>query len=249
MSVNPWIVRKPGISGRIPLFCFSYAGGNAASFMDWQDLLDPQFELRAVQLPGRGTRIREQPFNSMSQLIEELGRAIEDQLHGPFVFFGHSLGGLIAFEMARYCRRYNLPQPGHVVVSGCAAPRSRLPARRIHELDDDALIEVLRGYNGTPPALLAQREFMTLMLPAIRADFRIVADYRYMPEQTLDTNLTVFAGMADAHVPLAQNDGWRDETNKAFQMHVFKGDHFFIIPERAAVVERLNQVLTAGLCP
>lgn len=95
------------------------------------------------------------------------------------------MGGLIAFELARYCRRNQLPMPQQLCVSALEAPQCRLPPRRLHELDDTDLLAALEDYNGTPAAALAQRELMDLLLPALRADFAMVADYRYRPAAPL----------------------------------------------------------------
>ena len=248
MTSTPWLIRQPGGPRRLRLYCFSYAGGNATSFMSWQAALDPAIEVCAVQLPGRGVRLSEQPHNSLTGLIEALANVIGCQSKLPFAFFGHSLGGLVAFELARYCKRHYLPMPEHLFVSGCDAPQFRSPSRRLHELEDDALIDVLKNYNGTPPEVLENRELMALVLPAIRADFALVADYQYRPSLPLKIPVTVLAGKLDDHVLSEQIEGWQKETTNTCRIHWFVGDHFFINSNRDAVIDCLSAELAELQC-
>ncbi|MES2295472.1 MAG: alpha/beta fold hydrolase [Pseudomonadota bacterium] len=243
MHNTPWLVRQTAAQARLRLYCFSYAGGNAGNFAPWQAALDPAIEVCAVQLPGRGGRFGEAPYTSLSALVEALAQVISHQDKLPFAFFGHSLGGLLGFEVARFCQRHFLPMPKHLIVSGCAAPRLRKTERQLHLLDDEALIEELKTYNGTPPAVLASRELMALLLPMIRADFSMVETYQYRVAPLLELPITVLAGTGDDHVSQEQVDGWKSETTHACHSLWFEGDHFFLHPQRAAVLARVDDVL------
>ncbi len=247
MNTSSWLIHQPGGPRRFRLYCFSYAGGSATSFIPWQAALDPAIEICAVQLPGRGPRLTEPPLRSFPLLVETLARVIARQDPLPFAFFGHSLGGLLAFELARYCQHLHLPMPEHLFVSATSAPQCRPPSRRLHELDDDALIAALKDYNGTPPAALAHRELMELLLPAIRADFALVADYQYQPGPLLPIPITVLAGKRDKHVAPEQLPRWQEETSEACRLHWFEGDHFFIHADRQAVLDCVGDAL--GWCP
>jgi surfactin synthase thioesterase subunit len=246
MQATPWLLRKQGNAPRrMRLFCFSYAGGSAQAYATWQDGLDPAIEVCAVQLPGRATRFREKPCTFLPALIEELGTVIEQHGELPFAFFGHSLGGLVAFELARHCRAAGLPGPQHLFASGSAAPQFRDPPKDRHKLPDDAFVAMLRGYNGTPPELLQNEELMTLMLPMLRADFGLVEEYRYRPAPPLGVPITVLAGTHDPHVVGPQVDGWMQETTGAFRVVWFDGDHFFLHAQRAQVLALLDGTLAA----
>jgi surfactin synthase thioesterase subunit len=244
---TPWLICPPGAARRLRLYCFPYSGGNAVSFVPWQREIDPAIELCAVQLPGRGARFREAPCTSFAVLMDALVEVLALQLAqngGPYAFYGHSLGSLIAFELARHCRRRGLPLPQRLILSGCNAPPFPAGPKRLHELPDAELIEKLREYNGTPQELLDNRELMKLLLPAVRADFALGADYHYVAEPPLDVPLTVLAGRQDAHVEEARLLEWQRETSAAFRLHWFEGDHFFINDQRAAVLACLeNEVL------
>lgn len=239
-----WLIRKPGNSGRMRLYCFSYAGGNAATYMQWQSLIDPSVEIYAIQLPGRGNRYAEPPLTSLPELIKQLAPMIANNSHLPFAFFGHSLGGLVAFELARYLQLHQLPVPFHLFVSGCHAPQQRNENKHIHTLPDEELIAVLKDYNGTPPHILAHRELMAMVLPAIRADFSLSENYRYQPGLLLTCPIAVLAGYKDDHQAPEQLTDWQKETGKPCEIQWFDGDHFFIESERKKVIDYVNAKLT-----
>ena len=208
------------------LVCFPYAGGAPNVFRSWQDML-PGVDLWAVALPGRGTRLREPPISSAAAIAG----AVADELQGlepaPTAFFGHSLGALVAFEVARELRRRCAAPPLHLFASGARAPHHGSDDA-LHLLPDDAFMEKLRELNGTPSVVLENRELMALMLPAIRADFAVVETYRYVPESPLGIPLTTFGGHDDPHVDLERLEAWYCHTRGRFSLRMFDGDHFFL---------------------
>ena len=235
-----WLIRQAGKDRRLRLFCFSYAGGNASAFAQWQSQLGPAVEVCAIQLPGRGARMAEQPFLLLRPLIEQLAQIVSAERNLSFAFFGHSLGGLIAFELTRYLRAHHLPLPEHLFVSGCSAPSRRNPPKNLHKLADDALIAELVEYNGTPAELLAHRELMALVLPTIRADFAIAEEYVYRTQPRFKVPITALAGRDDDHTSIEQMQAWQDETSGGFHLEWFSGDHFFINAQRQLVLDFLN---------
>ena len=247
MNSTSWLVSRPAPTRRLRVYCFAYAGGSAASFLPWQNMLPPEIEICAIQLPGRGVRFSEPPYVTMAPLIEKLATLIPAQDRLPFVFFGHSLGGLIAFELARYSLRHGLPLPRRLIVSGAEAPQHRPPPKGIHKLDGDALIAALREYNGTPPELLEHRELMALISPTLRADFALVENYQYQPGAPLDMPLTVFAGKQDSHIEPQQVECWAKESTGAFKVRWFEGDHFFLNSETDAVLAALQDEVASLL--
>lgn len=243
MSRAPWFLSRPNGQARLRMFCFSYAGGNGSVYLQWQPRLDPRIELVAVQLPGRGSRLQEAPMISLSALVEQLADRIQFPDHLPFVFFGHSLGGLLAFELTRYCRLQRMSLPSKLFVSGCDSPQFRSPARNLHELEGDALIGALAEYNGTPPELLMHRELMSLLEPAIRADFALSANYQYRQGIRLDMPVSVLSGREDVDVDLMNISEWQRETTRECIVTWFDGDHFFINSSQDAVLDFINTEL------
>lgn len=242
-NTQPWLVRNFNDTPRHRLYCFSYAGGSAAQFLSWQDRMDHDVEICAIQLPGRSTRIMEKPYTSFSPLIEALGEVIAGEEMQAFSFFGHSLGALVAFELARRCQRLNLPAPERLIVSGCNAPQRLNPPRHLHTLPDDELIAELKYFNGTPDEVLAHRELMNLLLPAIRADFALVAQYRYQGQGKLGVPIVAFGGKNDPHCSREQIEAWGLETSADFRTQWFEGDHFFINDQKDAVLDNLRHAL------
>jgi medium-chain acyl-[acyl-carrier-protein] hydrolase len=182
----PFLNSIPSRTRSIRLYCFSYAGGNPLAFLRWQPAVEPDVEVYPVHLPGHGTRLCEPAPTSCGNLIDAALPQITSVDSRPFAFFGHSLGGLLAFEAARYCARRGLPGPACLFISGCSAPRN-LPRENLHLLGDDALIDALREFNGTPPEALANRELIEIFLPVIRADLMLADSYVYEFDGILHT--------------------------------------------------------------
>lgn len=243
MPASPWLIHHPVASSRLRLYCFSYAGGSASIYTPWRELLDGEVDLCAIQLPGRGMRLKEEPVKLLPELVQKVAQQIANEPAVPFAFFGHSLGSLVAFEVTRFLVRYQLARPVHMFASGAGAPQRRSAVPRLHEMDDAAMTAALAKYNGTPPEVLQHRELMELVAPAIRADFGLAADYAYRAGPPLDLPITVFQGTHDPDVNVEQAEAWRLETQGPCDIHWFDGDHFFVDGARAAVVERINTAL------
>ena len=228
-TTNSWITRpKPNPKARLRLFCFPFAGGAASIFRTWPDQLAPDIEVCPVELPGRGKRLREPLFTGILPLIEILTPALLPYLDIPFAFFGHSLGTIISFELARQLRREKAPSPRHLFISGRRAPQVPPRKRPLHNLPKSELIEELRQYNGTPETVLANQELMELFLPILRADFGINENYTYTSEPPLNCPISVFGGLEDTDANSDELNAWRDQTSSTFTIDMFPGGHFFI---------------------
>ncbi len=231
MVRNPWFGRnEPGQGAAFRLFCLPYAGGSAAAYRDWHDLAPPGIQVCPLELPGRGGRILEPPMTGLPQLAGALAEALAPHLDRPFALFGHSMGGLLAFELTRTLRRRRRPLPAHLFVSAAAAPdvpRTRPP---VHQASDADVVGELRTLGGTPRELLEDEELMSLMLPTIRADFAALETYRYRPEPPLPVPLTVLGGADDALVPPTDLAGWRRQTDVDAGVRLLPGGHFFLHP-------------------
>ena len=230
---------RPSTRRRLRLFCFPYAGGGASIFHQWPQLLPGHIDVWAVQPPGREHRMRARPFTDLKALVEALYEAIRPHLGQPFAFLGHSMGSLVAFELARTLRRHGEPAPRFLIVSGRRAPHLPDTTRKppMHPLPDDAFVERLHELNGTPPDVLAHAELMRLLLPTLRADFQAVETYAYREEPPLSCPVAAFGGLKDKDISRAQVAEWRAMTRGPFSLHMFPGDHFFVNTDRQAVLE------------
>jgi medium-chain acyl-[acyl-carrier-protein] hydrolase len=239
-----WLVRSQGAEPAVlRLFCFPYAGGGASVFRKWSMALPDAVEICAVQLPGRETRLNERPFSCLMSLVEDMSESLLPYLDRPFAFFGHSVGALIAFELARRLRRREGLVPVHLFVSGSSAPQVPNVESPIHCLPETEFLNRLRRFNGTPPEVFEHRELMDLLTPVLRADFALRETYEYASEPPLSCPISAFGGVEDLDVPLPHIEAWRKETDRTFRLHEFPGDHFFIHAAQERVLERLSQTL------
>ena len=150
-ALDSWIAfRKPNPQARLRLFCFPYAGAGASIFRTWPDGLPADVEICPVQYPGRGTRPMETPFTEISSLVRALAQAMLPLVDKPFAFFGHSLGALVAFELAQELRRQSSLQPARLFVSADRAPQIPRRNRPIHALPEGEFLAELRRLNGIP---------------------------------------------------------------------------------------------------
>lgn len=232
VSPDSWIsFRKAKPEARLRLFCVPHAGAGALTFRTWSDSLPADVEICPIQLPGRGSRLAERPFTRLAPLVETLASALGPLLDRPFALFGHSLGALISFELARRIRsRYGL-HPAHLFVSAGRAPH--IPHRHapMHALADEELLAALHRLAGTPGELLGNAEWMQIMLPVLRADFAVYETYEHVTEPPLACPISAFGGLQDHRVGPCDLDAWRSHTDAAFALRMFSGDHFFFLKE------------------
>lgn len=247
-ATNRWITCLRSLpAARLRLICIPYAGGGASVFRKWPDLLPPEIELCAVQLPGRETRILETPLADLEALTDQLRTAIAPYLNRPFALFGHSKGALVAYVLTRALRRHGDPLPIHLFASGRRAPH--LPARRgnLHHLPDHAFIQELRRLGGTPEEVLQNPEMMDYLLPMLRADFRLTEAYVHEEEPPLDVPISAYGGESDAHVSVEEIVAWEAHTRRAFRTCIYPGGHFFLHTESTRLFQELGHALASQL--
>jgi medium-chain acyl-[acyl-carrier-protein] hydrolase len=244
-STNSWVkIFKLNTQASLRLFCFSYAGGGALSFRSWADSLPQTIEVCAVDLPGRGTQIKLPPFTKVEPLLEAIASALIPHLDRPFAFFGHSMGGLLSFELTRLLRRKYARSPAHLFISGRPAPQISLKKPPIHALPELSFLEELRRLQGTPEEVLANTELMQLLLPILRADFEVLETYIYSNESPLDCPITVFGGWRDREIDCDELEAWRKQTRTTFSLYMLPGDHFFIHSAQTLLLEKITEQLT-----
>jgi medium-chain acyl-[acyl-carrier-protein] hydrolase len=249
--LDPWLAYlRPRPRPSVRLFCFPYAGGGASVFRGWADGLPDSVEVCPVQLPGREARFREPAFTRLGPLTDAVAGALRPYLDRPFALFGHSLGALVAFELARRLDRDGGPQPVRLFVSGCAAPSVPRGGRPIHGLPDSAFRAELRRLNGTPAAVLDNAELMEILLPTLRADFALCETYAFAPRPPLTCPISCWGGLGDDTASRQDLDAWREQTAGPFRLRMLPGDHFFVRSARPLLLRSLAQeLLAAGAAP
>lgn len=251
VPANPWIhFPPPSASVSLRLFCFPYAGGSAAAFRKWSTAFPPAIEVCPVLLPGREARLGEAAFSSVALLLEAFVPALVPHLDKPFVLFGHSMGALVAFELARKLKRESKPLPEHLFVSARAAPGFALPQSPLSHLPDEDFIHALSRFNGSDQDALQHPELMKLMLPSLRADFALHEQYQYLEGPALECPITAFGGLQDTAVEAGGLNAWRAFTSGSFTRRMFPGNHFFINSPSSffltAFSQELQRIIAAG---
>lgn len=208
-------------------------------FGKWLTEFDTRIEAIITHYPGRGSRHNEQPIKQIKTLVERLAQAIQPYLDKPFAFFGHSFGGLIAFELAKQI------QPQFLFISGCRAPHLPNPHPLIHRLPDPEFIKSLQGLNGIPDEVIGHSELMELLLPSLRADFEAFESYQPGSHQ-LTCPIIAFGGLNDPRVSREHLEGWASHTTGRFRSHYFPGAHFFININKAGIIASIASELTSS---
>lgn len=242
LASNPWLAYyKPNQEARMRLFCFPYAGGGAAIYRSWIDQLPGSVEVCPVQLPGRGNRLKEPLYTDISAVVRAISHDLSDYFDKPFAFFGHSMGALISFDLARLLREERGLEPRHLFVSAHGAPYVPDTNPPSFDLPKDEFIEELRRLKGTPEQVLAHAELMELMIPLLRADFQMCQTYVYSNESgpALDCPVTALGGAEDHHVTREMLEGWAEITTGPFLIRVFPGDHFFLHTSEEIILQIL----------
>jgi medium-chain acyl-[acyl-carrier-protein] hydrolase len=244
--VNKWIpYRRPSGYPHLRLFCFPYAGGSASVFRNWVKLFPQEIDVCPIQYPGREKRIIESQFTSMEPLIDELANVLLPEVEIPFAFFGHSLGALISFELARRFQRNGI-SPVRLFVSSYRAPAIAKRRPPMHLLPDTEFVERLREYNGTPDAVLQNSELMNVLLPTLRADFALHETYVYSADVPLKCPISAFGGIEDLEVNYNDLKLWKEQTTCSFKIQMFRGDHFYIYDESKELINSIVKDLAIG---
>jgi medium-chain acyl-[acyl-carrier-protein] hydrolase len=247
--MSPWFVRSmPGPLARVRLFAVPHAGRGASLFFPWRRFLPDWIELVAVQLPGREGRFSEAALPTIDAIVSALVNEIRPRLDRPYALFGHSMGALICFELARALRRLDAPPPVAVILSGRRPPTAPDPNPPIHGLSDAQFIEAARArYDGIPQVLLDHPTFTRDLLPILRADIAASGTHVYRAEPPLGVPFLLCAGREDRQASPEAMAGWAALTTQPAQVRVFPGGHFYLLAECEFLVSTLSHDLARRL--
>jgi surfactin synthase thioesterase subunit len=228
------------------LCCFPHAGGSASFYRPLSAALAPGIEVLAVQYPGRQDRRAEPLIDDIGALADALARVLGAMQTPEMAFFGHSMGAIVAFEVALRLEREGIPVQA-LIASGRTAP-SRPRSGNVHLRGDDALIREMRELSGTHSALLADEEVLGFILPVLRSDYRAIESYGRRDDAVLRCPVTVFTGDADPRVTPADALAWQRHTEGGFSARTFSGGHFYLSDRVGEVSDALREVLLATPC-
>ncbi|MCB5907506.1 thioesterase II family protein [Streptomyces pinistramenti] len=232
---------RPG--ARLRLVCLPYAGGGAAVFRTWPAALPDDVEVVAVRLPGRENRTAEPPYTRWPPLVADLAEALAEAVPAPYVLFGHSLGGMLGYELA--VREPALP-PERLVLAGCRAPDIPLQVPAVHDLPDPAFHAGLRHLAGTPEEVLRNPALLALLTPMLRADLRLAETWPAGGARPVPVPLTTFDGADDPMAPPATVAAWRRHAPHGIRAHHLPGGHHFPRDRAGAFLRLLSKELAEG---
>ncbi|MCX2967728.1 alpha/beta fold hydrolase [Streptomyces sp. TRM70308] len=233
----------PPTEPALRLFCLPYAGGTARAYADWQDALPAGIEVCPVELPGRGRRFGDPVHTGLEPLVDDVVATVADRLDRPYALYGHSFGALVAFETARRLQERGRP-PARLAVAAFRSPGTPPADPPLSALPDAGFRRFLGELGGTPRELLDDDAFMELMLPVIRADFRIAETYGDRPDARVNCPLTAFGSADDQRFGLPEVRGWTAHTTARATFHQVPGGHFFLHSHRDRLLELLAAELT-----
>ncbi|WP_149256771.1 thioesterase II family protein [Actinomadura sp. K4S16] len=223
----------PAVPARPRLVCFPHAGGSASFYHPFARELAGACEVVAVQYPGRQDRRAEAPCTDLESLAGLVHEVLPREPGRPLALFGHSMGAVLAYEVARRLEGEGT-DPAVLIVSGRRAPSTHRH-EDVHRRSDDALLAEVAGLSGTSAALLEDEELRRMILPALRADYRAIETYRHRPGPPLACPVSVLTGDRDPRVSTAEAEAWRAHTGGGFRMRTLPGGHFYLSERRAEV--------------
>ena len=236
-----------GIDGsRFRIFCFAHAGGGAGFFRPWRNKLGSGIEVAPVQYPGHESR-RSEPFaKSVQELVQSLLSNLKPALVGQFAFFGHSMGGIVAFELMRALRREELPLPQLLIASGARAPQFRRNHKPPPDPTREELLEEVRRLGGLPAEAMDDPALLDAILPALEADAAMYRRFVYQPGDPFGIPIVAIGGVDDKQVNEDHLEAWREQTSADFVMRPFVGGHFYLRTQQDEVLAFIREYWERG---
>lgn len=235
---------------KIRLFCFPYAGGSSAIYRSWANALGNTVEITPVELPGRGIRFKEPFYKSIEDAVNNIYDSIRNDLdQNPYAFFGHSMGSIIAFELAHKLKDFDHPDPVHIFFSGRLPPHiESIEDKNAASLPDFEFIKYIKDIGGTPDDVFCNEGLLEVFLPILRSDFWMVHNYQFVPKsRKLDSDITVLFGSSEGYNE-SEIGEWSEYSNLSCNTIQFEGGHFFIHSSVNSVLKYISDILNSYLC-
>jgi surfactin synthase thioesterase subunit len=232
----------PSPEARARLVCLPHAGGSASYFFPVSAKLEPEIEVLAIQYPGRQDRRADPCIEDLMQLADQVAEALSPWTDLPLALFGHSMGALLGYEVALRLEQTQNVVPVALFASGRRAPSThRLES--VHRRSNDGIAAEMHYLSGTNTQLLGDEEFMRLVLPMIRSDYKAVETYTHVPGQRLTCPIHAIVGDRDPKTTLEEAGAWSEHTTGQFDLHVYEGGHFYLNDWQGEILEQICDCL------
>lgn len=243
LTHSPWLkFHQRRSQPRVRLFCIPFAGAGASAYVNWQDNLNSDIQLIALQLPGRENRFSEPAIDNMSQLLDLLSAEMAAYTDTPWAVFGHSMGAAIGHQLVERLLNQGCPTPSYLLVSAKTPPHIPSTMDCIAELSDNELIEQLAARYGASIEG-QQRDLMELMLPTLRADFKLIESLSPIEPKALPIPIRAFNGSLDHSVSAQHMSQWAEYSSVSFSQYQIDGPHFYLQSAMKSLTQHLNQIL------
>ncbi|UED87258.1 thioesterase II family protein [Streptomyces profundus] len=244
-----WVRRyHPNPHAPFRLVALPHAGGSASYFFRFAELMAPTAEVLAVQYPGRQDRIADPPLPSVELLADAAHLALRPFADRPLAFFGHSMGAVLAYEVARRFEATDGLVAQGLFLSGRRAPTVHR-TETVHQRDDDGLIAEVVSLSGTDAAVLRDPSIVAMVLPALRGDYTAIETHRHRPGPPLRAPLHVLLGDVDPRVDEEEGRAWAPLSEGPFSLDTFPGAHFYLADHWEAVARRVAAALASSPLP
>lgn len=238
MFIKLSISKKP----KVQLICFPYAGSGASLFYPWLNFLSNDFEVWAFQAPGHEELMDQALISDLEEMKRYILHKIIPIIRPPFILFGHSLGAVLAYEVAKELQYRNLI-PELLVVSGRQPPHLKSKMHLISHLNNEDFIKEVFGLNGTPSELMTSKDFLEMATPILRADFKLAENYQIEITEKIKCPVRVLGSTMDKWIDTQEIDEWSKTTEKSCETYIFEGDHFHLKQNSKLVTDYLNALL------
>ncbi|MBU3188241.1 thioesterase [Clostridium bowmanii] len=232
---------------KIKLFCIPYSGASATVYLKWAQHLNKNIEIHAVELPGRGLKAGEKLCTDIDDIVEKIFKDVSEEIDetSEYAILGHSLGGLIAYELYYKLMKSKYKKPLHIFISGSKSPHLRIDERDSYKLPLEKLKDLILKYGlTTSNEIFMNKEVMDFFLPIIRADFKIGDTYNYIKkEKKIASDMTVLVGTKDNSMSIDDAQAWEELVSGDFKLKKFNGGHFFIKDYEDDILEHINNTL------
>jgi acyl transferase domain-containing protein/surfactin synthase thioesterase subunit/short-subunit dehydrogenase len=242
-STDPWVIKQSKTdTPKMRLFCFHHAGGGPSAFSGWRKKIPDDIDLCLIQLPGHELRRGEPLLATLDPVISGITQSLRQYLDVPYVFFGHSMGALLAVEVAKNLIKLNVPLPKYLILSS-ASPITEVSRQDLSSLSDEDFIDFInKNFGGIPSSLLENKEILKEFLPTMRADFSILNSLPPLKE-ALNIPVTTIYCMDDPSNSEESINKWASTTRASYQSIKLPGGHFEIINNADSFIEVVLKIL------